>query len=160
MYTQELPIVDLRHSDWKEEESQPELGIMVFGEGGKRYVSYKDPAQRPPWHFWWCRYTPTNGYQDLADANARWGYTPVTLNDGFWPEGLPCPDVNGKFTNGDTILVKCPIQNYLKRRKHEIGLSETMAKRVKQEWHNRLRSEQQAGPGGMDVDESLLRSLG
>ena len=149
-WLQELKLVDINHSVIDKDNSKPEIGQYEFVE--KKYVTYQDPEVRPTWYFSWCRYVPQNNYAEFNEWNWRWKFSKVVVEDGFWPEGL-APDANGAYTNGDLILVKCPLSEYIKRRKHEIGLSEKSTKTVLDRFKNETKA------AGVNLDESLIRSL-
>ena len=149
-WLQELKLVDLNHSIIDKDNSKPEIGQYEFVE--KKYVTYQDPEVRPTWYFSWCRYVPQNNYAEFNEWKWHWKFSKVVVEDGFWPEGL-APDANGAYTNGDLILVKCPLSEYIKRRKHEIGLSEKSTKAVLDRFKNETKA------AGVNLDESLIRSL-
>ena len=149
-FLQELKLVDLNHSVLDEENSNPADGRYEFVE--KKYVSYQNPEVRPPWYFSWCRYVPQNNFKEFNEWKWRWKFDKVTVEDGYWPEGL-APDANGVYTTGDVILVKCPLSEYIKRRKHEIGLSEGSTKAIVS------RFKEESKLAGVSLDDALIRSL-
>lgn len=85
----------------------------------KVYISYRS-ANRPPYHFSWCRYSSSNDYRDLSTwQSTRPWYTPVVYGkDQFMPESVP---VNGKnyYTFGDLVWVKCNLSDYLEFKDEE-----------------------------------------
>lgn len=149
MYLQEMPKVDINHSTIDAQNSNPEQGHYTFL--NKVYVNYQNPETRPPWYLAWCRWTDKNNYQEFNDWKTKWGFSLCTIEDGYWPEGLAPTD--GHYITGDLILVKCPLASYIKRRKHEIKMSEDSTKSIVQ----RFKAEAKAA--GVELDENLIRSL-
>jgi hypothetical protein len=147
-YLQEHPKVDIKHSVIDEKNSNPALGIYEFIE--KKYVNYQDPEVRPPWYFAWCRWTDKNNYAEFNDWKTKYGYSLVTVEDGYWPEGL-APDADGKYVTGDSVLVKCPLRKYIQRRLHEIKISEQSTQSII------ARFKQETKDAGVDLDDRFIR---
>lgn len=149
MYLQDIKFVDLRHSDWDKEKSKRETGEYIFD--NKVYLKYR---KNPAFHLAWCRYNPhsTPPYADLWEWQVMWGYTPVTTMDDYWPEGIP-PNADGKYVNGDLILVKTPMKNYLKKRADEMGASENASKAIINQFYNESKAM------GMDVSKDTLQQI-
>jgi hypothetical protein len=82
----------------------------------------------------------------------KWKASKVIVEDGFWPEGLG-PASDGSYQTGDVILVKYPLPIYVKRRKHEIAMSENATKSII------ARHKAEAKAAGVDIDENLIRSM-
>jgi hypothetical protein len=148
-YLQEHPLVDINHSAVAEG-SDPSKGIYEFTD--KKYVSYQDAEVRPNWRFEWCRYLASNNFAEYNDAVRKWQASKVVVEDGFWPEGL-APQSDGTYQTGDVVLIKIPLAVYIKRRKHEIGMSENATKAKLAQY----KSETEAA--GLSLDEKLIRSL-
>jgi hypothetical protein len=125
MQLRDIKLVDLRRSKLKRS-SNPKKGIYEFEPGGKVYISWKDSATRPPHYVKWNRNTP----YDIARWKTLWDYSEVTIEDPYWPEGMK-PNEEGHYVYAtDMILMKCPLENYVEKRKKEILKSE-MASRAK-----------------------------
>lgn len=149
MYLQEMPKVDLNHSVVDNANSDPATGQYTFIE--KKYVNYQNPETRPKWYLAWCRWTDKNNYAEFSDWKTKWGFSLCTIEDGYWPEGLAPTD--GHYVTGDLILVKCPLETYIKRRKHEIGISEGSTKAIVQRFLNEAKAD------GVELEANLIRSL-
>ena len=118
-----VPIVDMRRSgiskaDWK----AVEMDEGKLPDNWKKKVQYVPvkykgvgSAIRPPWKFFWN----INTEQAIRDDKYMYEYTPVTVDDGYWPEHVP-PDEKGNFTRGDLILAKVPLQAWIDRTKDEL----------------------------------------
>jgi hypothetical protein len=124
VYLNEIQIVDLNNSLWDKEKSDPSKGEYEFTK--KVYIDYQTKVQRPNWYFTWVRNNPRDGYKDVRDYQVKWKFTYVTKDDPYWPEGLS-PDVNGQYTYGDVVLMKCPLIEELKRRKLSKDMSDGQA---------------------------------
>lgn len=125
MLLRDIKLIDLRRSKLKRG-SDPKKGIYKFEPNGKVYVSWKDPTARPPDYVKWNRNTP----YDIESWKIKWGYSEVTLEDPYWPEGIK-PNEEGHYVYAtDMILMKCPLERYVEKRKKEIMKSE-MASRAK-----------------------------
>jgi hypothetical protein len=119
MQLRDIKLIDLRRSKLKRG-SDPKKGIYKFEPNGKIYVSWKDPATRPPDYVKWNRNTP----YDVERWRTLWNYSEVTIGDPYWPEGVR-PNEDGHYVySTDMILMKCPLENYIEKRKKEIMKSE------------------------------------
>jgi hypothetical protein len=151
MYLQEIKIIDLRTSKWDKAKSNPAKGDYFFTD--KRYISYRgERAAAPPFKFVWARYHGLDHFRDVRDYQTKWKATAVDLNDPYWPEGV-VPD-NGRYVEGDSILMKIPIMEYAKKRKAEIQRSESRPEAVKRQFHAELQ-----GLGADVSDEEIDRLL-
>jgi hypothetical protein len=149
MFIQDIHFVDLKNSSIDEKATDREKGKYAFKK--KVYLRYK---HNPDYYLAWCRYTPhtTPPYADMWEWETRWGYTPVTTADNYWPEGVP-PNADGKYVNGDTILMKVPMIDHLKRRAGEIAASENASKGILNQFRNESRAM------GVDLDEATLQGI-
>jgi hypothetical protein len=117
----DIRIVDLKHSIWDKEKSEPKKGKYIFKKKVK--INYFDKGKRPEWWFYLCRYDSRNNYRELSEMRYTLDATPVTLGeDEYWPEGL-VPNAEGHYVFGDLILVKYPLITYLKNRQRAQELS-------------------------------------
>lgn len=148
-YLQEHKLVDINHSTLAEG-SDPSKGIYEFVD--KKFVNYRDSEVRPKWRFEWCRYLASNNFSEYNDAVRKWQASKVVVEDGYWPDGL-APSSDGTYQTGDVVLIKIPLHIYLKRRKHEIEMSENATKSKLAQ----IKSEQAAA--GVTLEEKLIRSL-
>jgi len=112
MYLGQIKVVDLRHSTIDKEKSNPAIGEYVFED--KQYIDYTTKARRPDWFFCWVRYNPQDGLRAVRDYETSWGFSYVTQDDPFWPEGVKLRE--GKYLFGDVVLMKCKLLTELKRR--------------------------------------------
>jgi hypothetical protein len=149
-YLQEHKLVDINHSVIDEESSKPAEGIYEFKD--KKFVNYRDAEVRPKWRFEWCRWLASNNYAEYNDAVRKWQASKVVVEDGYWPDGL-APAGDGSYQTGDVILIKYPLHIYIKRRKHEIQMSENSTKRIMDQY------KAQAAADEVSLDERLMRSL-
>lgn len=125
MQLRDIQLIDLRRSKLKRG-ADPKKGIYKFEPNGKIYVSWKDPATRPPHYVKWNRNTP----YDVERWRTLWDYSEVTIEDPYWPEGIK-PNEEGHYVYAtDMILMKCPLERYVEKRKKEIMKSE-LASRAK-----------------------------
>ena len=95
-------IVDLNRSDWDKERSDRKAGIYHFN--SKVYIKttdYNDAASRPN-HI--MKFVDVDR---LPDYRAKFGASPVTTDDPYWPEPM-VPTADGKYIYIDAILVKIP----------------------------------------------------
>jgi hypothetical protein len=157
MFLQEINIVDLKNSKWDREKSDPTKGKYVFLPNKKRYIDYRgDSGARPPFKFIWNRYNPYSQppYKDIAEWQAKWKCELVKASDeDYWPEGV-MPNQDGAYTNGDVILMKMPLEEYLQKRKREIMMSEQAPKRIMAQFKSEARSV------GLELkDEDLEKAL-
>jgi len=128
MYLQEIKIVDLQTSSWDKTVSNKTTADYVFKE--KRYINYRgDRAAAPPFKFVWGCYNQLDNFRDVREWKTRYKATEVTVDDPYWPEGIT--PTNGKYIEGDAILMKVPILEYARKRKAEIARSESRPEAIK-----------------------------
>jgi hypothetical protein len=124
VYLQEIQVVDLNNSSWDKEKSDPSKGEYEFTK--KEYIDYNTKSRRPAWFFTWVRNNPSDGFKDIRDYQVKWKFSYVTPDDPYWPEGMS-PDVQGHYTYGDVVLMKCPLVEELLRRKLAKDMSDGQA---------------------------------
>lgn len=79
----------------------------------RAYINYKGKNRRPPYHFTWVRYTPTNDYREYNQWITGYGYSPVKYGkDPFYPEGAKVNQAN-LWQFGDLVWVKRDLKEYL-----------------------------------------------
>ena len=151
MYLQQIKVVDLRVSKWDKDKSKPDKGEYFFTD--KRYINYRgDRSAIPPFKFVWARYNAKDNYRDIRDYQTKYKASFVTPEEKeYWPEGV-VPE-NGKYIEGDVVLMKIPIWEYAKKRKQEIGDSESRPAAIKAKWHAELRGL------GLDVTEEEMEKM-
>jgi hypothetical protein len=107
-------IVDLNRSDWDKERSDRAGGVYFFN--SKVYVKtsdYYDAASRPQ-HI--LKFVDVDR---LPDYRAKFGASPVTTSDPYWPEPM-VPNADGKYIYIDAILAKIPqMREYVEFRQAE-----------------------------------------
>ena len=145
-------LVDLRRSKLKKGTDRKK-GIYKFEPNGKVYVSWKDPATRPPDYIKWNRNAP----YDISRWEIKWGYSFVTIEDPYWPEGLK-PNEEGNYVyQTDMVLVKCPLENYVNKRKKEIEKSEMASGAKRREFQELARKS--GGALGEALEQRIFGSL-
>lgn len=126
MRLDEIKIIDMKSSKWDEKLSDPKTGKYFFTD--KQYVSYRGKGRRPDYYWTWERFDPRNNYMDLNSAKFK-GFEPVSLGDpDFLPEGVPPVHGSGYFVFVDVVLVKCPLEVELRRRKEARDMSDNAKK--------------------------------
>lgn len=155
MYLGQVKVIDLRHSVWDEKKSNRKKGDYVITK--KAYVRdlYHSPM-RSPWWFRWIRNEPTNRFREVRDAQID-GYTFVSLDDPYWPEGVtPDEASEGHYTFGDVVLMKRPLLDELKSRKHTRDLSDGQAMAKRQQFNEQMREQ---GAALTNKDDDLLQQM-
>lgn len=93
-------IVDLNRSDWDKERSDRASGLYFFI--SKVYVKtsdYYDSASRP------SHILKFIDIDKLPDYSSKFGGSPVTTSDPYWPEGM-VPTADGKYIYQGSMLAK------------------------------------------------------
>ena len=146
-------LVDLRRSKIDKKRSDPKKGIFKFEPNGKVYVSWKDAATRPPHYIKWNRNEP----YAVSRWEIKWGYSNVTIEDPYWPEGLK-PNEEGNYVyQTDMILVKCPLENYVEKRKKEIAKSELASAAKRKEFQD--LAAKSGGALGKELEQRIYGEL-
>lgn len=107
-------IVDLNRSDWDKERSDRSAGIYLFN--SKVYIKtsdYYDAASRP------SHILKFIDIDKLPEYRAKWGGSPVTTDDPYWPEPM-VPNSDGKYIYQDAMLAKiADMDGYIRFRQSE-----------------------------------------
>jgi hypothetical protein len=141
----------LRQSKYDKEKADRAKGVYPFTK--KTYVNYhSDASVRPPYYLTWCRYNPQNGLRELNEWKIKWNFSPVTTNDDYVPEGVT-PNAEGLYVFGDLVFVKCPIQDYINKRRHEMRVSENAPKAIQKQFQAEAKSY------GVDLDDEQLEKM-
>lgn len=157
-FLKDIKIVDLRRSVVNEEKSDRKKMRLVFDK--KTYVvtaDYKDAHVRPPYKFEWGA-KDKDGYGVLTYQHM--GYEFVTPEDDFWPEGAIL-DAENHYVFKDAILMKCPLDVWLKRRARDIDKSNRGPKAVKESFLAGLHDDQDTRDFAARLsDEEIQRLIG
>lgn len=108
-------IVDLDRSDWDKERSDRGAGIYHFN-SKPVYIKtsdYYDAASRPRYILKFI------DVDNLPDYSAKFGGSPVTTSDPYWPEGM-VPNADGKYIYQGSMLAKiADMEGYINFRQAE-----------------------------------------
>lgn len=155
MYLGQVKVIDLRHSVWDEKKSNRKKGDYVITKKAYARDLYHGPM-RSPWWFRWIRNEPNNRFREVRDAKIE-GYTFVTLDDPYWPEGVsPDEAYEGHYTFGDVILMKRPLLDELRARKHARDLSDGQAMAKREQFNEQMRDQ---GAALTNKDDDLLQQM-
>lgn len=152
MFLSDIKFVDLTRSEL-EKSSDPRKGNYEFRK--KVYVEkadYRNASVRPPFKFQWNRYEPRTNYKEVRDWQIKLGASFVTLNDPYWPEGIP-PDGEGKYVFGDAVLMKIPLRQFLEEKeRNRLRAEHATASKMREFKSNLVRR-----TGKDAIDEELIR---
>ena len=84
---------------------------------------FKDTKSLPPHWICWV------GVNDIEEWKVSYGYTEVTKDDDYEPEGVKLNE-SGQYQFKDAILMKTELSNYIAHRKRGIEKSEGAKKAV------------------------------
>jgi hypothetical protein len=149
MLLRDIKLVDLNRSKINKKKSNPEKGIYEFEPNGKVYVSWNDPATRPQHYVKWNRNTD----YDIAKWRTLWNYSEVTTKDPYWPEGMKINNEGHYVYRTDMILMKCPLADYVAKRKREIEKSELAVASKRKEYEAMAR---QKGVEVIDIEQRIF----
>ena len=71
------------------------------------------------------------------------------MKDDYWPEGL-APDTEGKYTFGDLVAVKIPIEVHVEHKRKAREKSEMQSRTVKQKFKS------EAKQAKVDIDDEVI----
>lgn len=142
-------IIDVRKSELDAEASKRK-GIPVFSK--KAYYKFRDNTGLSPWWFYWG---PKEDGTELSRLQNAENYEFVTKDDPYIPEGVKL-NPEKRYQNGDHVLMKCPLQEYIQRRIAARTIAEA---RVKSR-ANQFRAEIEKDGGLNLTDEQLHDILG
>jgi hypothetical protein len=137
-------IIDLDRSDWDKERSDRATGIYIFSK--KVYVKtsdYYDAASRPKYILKFI------DVDNLPDYSAKFGGSPVTTSDPYWPEGMT-PNADGKYIYQGSMLAKiADMAGYIDFRSKERNKGHGGFKKVAEEFQGEANV---AGAGAKKQD--------
>lgn len=141
LYELNRRIVDLRASKVDKIKSNPDRGEYAF-KGTKVYYSKKD---RPPVIMKWCvrpKYDDKNPGVPLVESwKYHYGFDYVKASDwDYWVEGLR-PDSEGHFSHGDAVLMKIPVEEYVKKVKNDRDESKRQLRGGIKSFRSRMRKQ-------------------
>ena len=136
-------IIDLKRSEWNRKNSDPKKGDYDF----QKIVYYKNSDFKKgyihPYKLKWCKYSEQDYPRPFATLH-EWKVkykstlTLVTVGDDYVPEGIP-PDGEGKYVDGDLVLVKIPIEVHMEERKRAVELSERQASGMRKQFQDEMK---------------------
>jgi len=141
----------------------------------KVFIDYKGKNRRPPYHFTWVRYTPTNDFREFNQWITGYQYTPVKYGkDPFYPIGAKV-NASNYWQFDDVVFVKRDLRDYLldkvNEKKKQLGgqaLIDRLNRQIEKEQkfmaeHQMIdlnNMAEQIEKNGYEVDDSVLTSLG
>lgn len=145
------PIIDLKRSQWDRKKSDPKKGRYDF----QKIVYYKtrdfQEGYIHPYKLKWCKYSekdyprPFAKYQEWM-VKYKNAMSMVKVGDDYVPEGV-FPDAEGKYVDGDLVLVKIPIELHMEDRRRAVELSERQASGMRKQFQHEMKQE------GADIPE-------
>jgi len=92
-------------------------------------------ATRPPYKFGWAWNEP----KGIKDWSNRYGYTFVTIEDGYWPRGSDIEiDGSGHFVCGDVVFMKVTNERWLRRYKENHDAAIAQQKKSRQDFQREV----------------------
>jgi len=150
MFLTDIKIVDMKHSKWDKQKSNPDKGEYVFT--NKKYVDYNDTGRKLDYFWQWGDVEPG----ELNRWKYAWNYSEVRAEDNlFWPEGI-APDADGRYVFRDAILLKIKVKDYAAKRKPEIEQSERATRAMFEGFGAKVRRDaKRAGMPREDIDRMV-----
>jgi hypothetical protein len=148
-YLQDVKIIDLSQSEWDKKASNPKNGEYVFTVKKFCPINYSTDKK---WFFSWAHYDPRDQLKSCRDWQVQYNYSFVTLDDPFWPEGLP-PNAEGRYVFRDAVLMKRPLVEELKDRKANRDRANMMVGARVGQFQAAAKND------GIELDDQMMRSL-
>ena len=149
-YLHEIKFVDLKHSKWDKQKSNPKKGKYVWID--KKYVSYADKGTHPGYLFRWNRNDP----KDISDWEVKWRFSLVNVSEKLvYPEGGAQIDAEGHYTFGDCILMKITPEDYFAKRRPEIEQSERAASNLYKRFASQVKQDTKRYLPGEDAEKMV-----
>jgi len=149
-YLSEIRFIDLKHSKWDKQKSNPKKGKYVWID--KKHVSYDDKGNHPGYLFRWNRNDP----KDIADWEIKFRFSLVNVSEGLvYPEGGAQIDAEGHYVFGDCILMKITPEDYFAKRKPEIEESERAARTAFEGFRSRVKQDARRYLPGEDAEKMV-----
>jgi len=136
-------IIDLKRSIWDKKKSDPKKGQYAL----TKIVYYKlkdfQDGYIHPYRLKWCKYSekdyprPFAKYQEWM-VKYKNAMSMVLVGDDYVPEGV-YPDAEGKYVDGDLVLVKIPIELHMAERKRAVDMSERQASGMRKQFQDEMR---------------------
>lgn len=154
MFLSDVRIIDMRRTGIPKEQWKKLQNAKQLPENWheiRKYVPYDykiDASIRPDYKFTWNR----NVERHIKAWQVKWNYSLVTVNDGYWPEGVRS-NGEGHYEFGDLVLMKISLEDFIAKRKPEIEASNRQAAAELK------RFEGERKKLGADVDDEILHRL-
>jgi hypothetical protein len=128
----DIKIIDDKRSVLDKEETKKQ-GKKVFKV--KHYIVPGDRENIPEHQTKWVNQDP----KMISQMKYAYGYTFVTEDDPYTPEGAVDVDENGHYKFMDTVLMFTPMNNHLERRMGEVKRSERSTKAPREQFEQMAR---------------------
>ncbi len=156
----EVIFIDTENSEVDEERSKPEKGIYFF-KGEPNVItpdSYKRAETCPDFVYKWGRHTEDGRSLNKWIFQYGWDFV-IHGEDKIYPQGAQL-DAEGHWTFGDGVLMKMPLEKYMKRKARELrAIDEDQKARKKQFNDDVAASDPALGKGAVLSDDELKRYL-
>lgn len=144
----DFAFIDKRKSKIDSKKSNPELGLFFFDSDKKVKYKIKDSGKVSDYWYHWIH---KEEYR-ISSVRAVRGYDFVTKDDDVVPEGLKV-NTEGHYQIGDLILMKCPLEQFLKRKLAARARSQADLQATLNKFKSSTRTE------GADMEESMINDL-
>jgi len=156
MHLGQIKLIDLKRSEIDKEKSDPKIGKYVFKKKAYTKYPFADDTYKYKWNTVDRRPNQISPEEEWK-INYKFDYV-VVGQDNVWPEGVK-PNGEGHYQFGDAILMKCRIEDYIEKRKHEIAKSEKAYKAKRDEYQASLRKIGRQVKGKVDIDEQMRQDI-
>lgn len=109
-----IKLIDLNHSKWDKEKSDPKTGQYVW-EDRKEVDLYNKEGRRPAHMLHWVRNAPLNTDKWRYGLAVAWTFVDAGI-DPYHAE--PADIQNGHYIFRDMVLMKCSLLDYLMNEKY------------------------------------------
>ncbi len=144
----DFAFIDKRKSKIDAKKSNPELGLFFFDSDKRVKYKIKDSGKISDYWYHWIHKDDFR----INTVRAIRGYDFVTKEDDVVPEGLKL-NVEGQYQIGDLILMKCPLEQFLKRKLAARARSSAELQATLNKFKTSTKAE------GAEMEDSLIDDL-
>lgn len=151
-----VTFIDKRKSKINEKKSKPDDGFFVFDKEVKFEQKPKKRGEVPDFVYKWIHTSPTSIYT----WQSKYGAMIVGKDDDVYPKPLSL-NADGAYQAGrDLILVKIPIDVWMKKREREVMASHRAAKKSYDVFEKKVKSKTGGALGDASLTDAEKERIG
>ncbi len=149
----DFAFIDKRKSEIDTKRSEPEKGLFLFKPDKRNKYKIKEAGKLNDFWYHWI----LKNDQRINRVRVVKGYDFVTKDDHVVPEGMTT-NSEGHYQFGDLVLMKCPLDSFLKRKVIARERSEQQAAASANQFISKTGGSVRKATGG-NIEEDLIKEI-